>query len=145
MTVRNVVAVVLGIVFVLSASDLPLAMSSQPEKETAGIEGEAADTPPPGEERQERLRAVQGERKKRVTDNFFQELDGNKNKKVSLDEFLGPMKSRFKSIDGNKDGFITRGEFEASYEQHLKRKMKSMGGHSNGSMMNKMPSGMPPR
>ena len=145
MSVRNLVAVVLGIVFVLSASDLPLAMSSQPEKETAGIESEAAEMPPSGQERQERQRAVQKERKKRVTESFFKELDGDADKKVSLDEFLGPMRGRFKSIDSNKDGFITRGEFEASYEEHLKRKMNSMGGHAGGSTMNKMPPGMPPR
>ena len=84
-------------------------------------------------------------RKKGTTDKFFNELDGDKDNKVSLDEFLMPMRSRFKSIDSNQDGFITREEFEISFEKHQKTRMKSMRKRPDGTMPNRMPPQMPPK
>jgi Ca2+-binding EF-hand superfamily protein len=73
----------------------------------------------------ERIKKTEGRRKETV-DAFFNELDSDKDGKVSHDEFMVPMEGRFKGIDTNHDGFITREEFEISYKKHREKRMKMM-------------------
>lgn len=40
-------------------------------------------------------------------------LDADKDGKVSLDEFIGPMKKHFTEMDANKDGFLDETELKA--------------------------------
>ena len=84
------------------------------------------------------------ERTKRTVDGFFQEMDGNKDNKVSHDEFLVPMEERFKGIDSNHDGFITREEFEISFKKYREKQMKAMPRHPKGTMPPTAPKKMPP-
>jgi Ca2+-binding EF-hand superfamily protein len=117
-------------------------MSSESQNKATEIQKEVAGAPPTVEEK---MKSAQKNRKKWTTDNFFNDLDSNKDNKVNLDEFLVPMTSRFKSIDSNQDGFITREEFEISYEKHQETKKKSMQKRPEGAMPNRMPPPMPPK
>lgn len=45
----------------------------------------------------------------------FDDLDANKDGKVTKDEFAAPMAQRFGDIDTNGDGVITRDEFDAAH------------------------------
>ena len=142
MIMRKLIALVLVVGFTLLSLDCALAMPSESPQKAAEIEKEIIGTPPSVEERR---KAIQEKREKGNTDKFFNELDGDKDNKVSLDEFLMPMRSRFKSIDSNQDGFITREEFEISFEKHQKTRMKSMRKRPDGTMPNRMPPQMPPK
>ncbi|MBW2265919.1 MAG: EF-hand domain-containing protein [Deltaproteobacteria bacterium] len=142
MIMRKLIALVLGVGFTLLSLDCALAMTSESPKKAAEIDKEIIGTPPSVEERS---KAIQGKKKKGTTDKFFNELDGDKDNKVSLDEFLVPMRSRFKSIDSNQDGVITREEFEISFEKHQKTRIKSMRKRPGGTMPNRMPPQMPPK
>ena len=142
MIMRKLIALVLGVGFTLLSLDCALAVPSESSKKAAELETEIIGTPPSVDEKR---KDIQEKRKKGTTDKFFNELDGDKDNKVSLDEFLMPMRSRFKSIDSNQDGFITREEFEISFEKHQKTRMKSMRKRPDGTMPNRMPPQMPPK
>jgi len=142
MIIRKSVALVLGVAFTLLSLDCTLARSSESPKKAPEIEKEVVGAPSSVEEK---MRALQENRKKAATDRFFNELDGDKDNKVSLDEFLVPMRNRFKPIDSNQDGFITRDEFEISFEENQKMRMKSMQKRPEGTMPNRMPHQMPPK
>lgn len=143
MIVRKLVALVLGVAFTLLSLDCTLAMSSESPKKADEIDKKDVGTPSSmGEKAQD----VREDMKKASTDKFFSDLDGDKDNKVSLDEFLVPMTNKFKSIDSNQDGFITREEFEISFENYQKTMMKSMPNRPGGAMPNKMPPPqMPPK
>ena len=142
MIIRKLVVLVLGFALALLSLDSTLAISSESQKQGAETEKKVIGTPPPAKEK---MRANLENKKKGAADRFFKDLDGDKDNKVSPDEFLAPMKIRFKSIDSNQDGFITREEFENYFEKRQKMRMKSMQKHPGGTMPNKKPPQMPPK
>ena len=46
------------------------------------------------------------------TEKIFQDLDSDKDDKISLKEAKGPLQKDFSKIDTNEDGFITKEELE---------------------------------
>jgi len=47
-----------------------------------------------------------------TTDQVFEQMDANKDGKLSESEVKGPLKKGFSTIDSNSDGFITKEELE---------------------------------
>lgn len=47
----------------------------------------------------------------------YNDMDANKDGKVTMDEFLTAMKKRFKEIDKNGDGFISVQEHDIYWSQ----------------------------
>jgi len=45
-------------------------------------------------------------------DNIFEKMDADKDGKISAIEVEGPLKEKFKVIDANSDGFITKEEMK---------------------------------
>ena len=63
----------------------------------------------------------------------FDEMDTNKDGKISPDEHVAKCKNRFKAMDTNNDGFLTRDECRNGCDKHkeiMKEKMEK--GHSHG-------------
>ncbi len=63
---------------------------------------------------QENNRPEAGERRNQrpTLDQIFKDLDLNEDSKIAVEEARGPLKKNFDKIDLDKDGFITREEFE---------------------------------
>jgi hypothetical protein len=63
----------------------------------------------------------------------FDEMDTNKDGKISQDEHMAKCKNRFKAKDTNNDGFLTRDECRKGWDKSkeiMKEKMQK--GHSYG-------------
>jgi Ca2+-binding EF-hand superfamily protein len=56
---------------------------------------------------------------------FMQNLDTNKDGKVSKEEYLKPGEEQFRQIDKNGDGAITRDEADA-YHKEMQQRMEQM-------------------
>ncbi len=69
--------------------------------------------------------APQGQGTPDPTEMFMKQADTNKDGKVSMDEFLMPMKQQFKYIDKNNDGSISREEAQA-FNQQMQQRMQQM-------------------
>ena len=62
---------------------------------------------------------------------YFDEMDTNKDGKISKEEHMAKCESRFKAMDTNNDGFLTRDECGKRWEEKkemMKEKMQE--GHS---------------
>jgi hypothetical protein len=123
--VRLVLCVVLALVWVNCDS-------AESAKKATESHKEAINTTPPSMESVKK--SFEEDRIKKTVDGFFNELDTDKDKKVSHDEFMVPMEGRFKGIDTNHDGFITRQEFEISFKKHREMKMNMMRSQPRGKM-----------
>lgn len=60
-----------------------------------------------------------------MSDMFIQQLDGDKDGKVSKAEFLKPQEMQFAHIDTNGDGNLDKAEVEA-FAQKMQQKMEQM-------------------
>ncbi len=67
-----------------------------------------------------------------MSEAFMQQLDGDKDGKVSKEEFLAPHEQQFSNMDANKDGAIDRAEIEA-VEKQWRERMDKMRKHPTGS------------
>ncbi len=84
-------------------------------------------------------------------DAYREEHDSNKDGKFSLPELPeGPVRQRFKHLDGNRDGFITRDEWESMAEifqrvenQAFAVKPDGRGGLSDGGVLWRVKKGLP--
>jgi Ca2+-binding EF-hand superfamily protein len=59
------------------------------------------------------------------TDRFFEQLDTDKDGKVSQEEYLKPGVEQFGKIDKNGDGYVSRDEAEA-YHSQMQQRMEQM-------------------
>ncbi len=128
---------VFGVALTLLLMDYASAEPTESAKKTTESEKEVINAPSPSMEL--RKKSFQQDRIKKTVDGFFNQLDADKDDKVSHDEFMVPMEDRFKGIDTNHDGFITREEFKISYKKHRETRMKMMRGQPGGKIPPKMP------
>ena len=66
-----------------------------------------------------------------MSDAFMQQLDADKDGKVSKAEFLKPYEAQFAHIDKNKDGSIDKAEIEAfaaEMRQHMEQLKQQQSG-----------------
>lgn len=129
MTTSRLVRLGLGVVLALVWVSCDFAESAKKATESRG---EAINTIPPSMESTKKT--FEEDRIKKTVDGFFNELDADKDKKVSHDEFMVPMEDRFKGIDSNHDGFITREEFKISFKKHREVRIKMMQSQPGGKM-----------
>ena len=87
------------IVSILAATAVVLVISSCSKKTTA------SSTPPPPSQQQKKSGGPS-------FDALLAKMDANKDGKLSLAEVQGPLKDDFPTIDTNKDGLLTKEEFE---------------------------------
>ena len=137
MTTLRLMALVFGVALTLLLMDYAFAEPTESEKKATESQKEAINTPPPSMEL--RKKTFEEDRIKKTVDGFFNELDADKDDKVSHDEFMVPMEDRFKGIDSNHDGFITREEFKISFKKHRETRMKMMRRQPGGKLPPKMP------
>lgn len=64
-----------------------------------------------------------GDAPRSMADAFMQQLDANKDGRVSESEFLEPHKRQFKNMDSNRDGGIDQAEIKA-FEQQMRQRME---------------------
>ncbi|MGJ8685196.1 MAG: hypothetical protein ACSHWW_11260 [Nonlabens sp.] len=63
---------------------------------------------------------------------IIQQMDANKDGKLSLEEVKGPLKNDFSKIDTNEDGFLSKEEIEKAPKPQRSPNGSRPGGRSNG-------------
>jgi Ca2+-binding EF-hand superfamily protein len=129
-------AFLFGVALTLLLMDCASEESTTSAKQATESQKEAINTQPPSMELRQKTFE---ERTKRTVDGFFNQLDVDKDDKVSHDEFMVPMEDRFKGIDTNHDGFITREEFKISYQKYRETRMEMIRRQPGGEIPPKMP------
>ena len=92
MTTLRLMALVFGVALTLLLMDYASAEPTESAKKATESQKEAINTPPPSMEL--RKKTFEENRIKKTVDGFFNELDADKDDKVSDDEFMVPMEDR---------------------------------------------------